>query len=80
MVVAAVGQTMQDAAAAEERHEGYPRHAAYASGEQATAGAAVLLAGGLARVKDMNAECLQQGTETATSLARALDDAIHSMT
>ena len=40
---------------------------------------AVLLAGGLARVKGMKAECLQRGEEAATSLAGALDDAICSI-
>ena len=30
-------------------------------------------------MKDMNAGCLQRGTEAASGLARALDDAIHSM-
>ena len=40
---------------------------------------AVLLAGGLARVKDMHADCLQRGTPAATDLARALRDAICSI-
>lgn len=37
---------------------------------------AVLLAGGLARVKDMKSECLQCGTETAGKLANTLEEAI----
>ena len=37
---------------------------------------AVLLAGGLARVKDMKSECLQCGTETAGKLADTLTEAI----
>ena len=40
---------------------------------------AVLLAGGLARVKDMKAECLQHGTKTARGLAGALDGAIRTI-
>lgn len=37
---------------------------------------AVLLAGGLARVKDMRSECLQCGTETAGKLADTIAEAI----
>lgn len=40
---------------------------------------AVLLAGGLARVKDMNSEYLQPGTEAAGTLANALDNAVQTM-
>lgn len=40
---------------------------------------AVLLAGGLARVKDMKAEGLQHGTKTARELAGALDSAIRTI-
>lgn len=40
---------------------------------------AVLLSGGLARVKDMKSECLQCGTETAGKLANTLTEAIGTL-